>query len=350
MLETLFYAACACTWSGEALTIAGWTAILSRRSVDNGVRPRFSVVVCFHNEAAVVERCLDALAALDYPDFEWVLVDDRSCDGTSEILRRWASNRPRAKYVRLDGDDPSPKKRALLAGAAAAEGEWLALTDADCAPPPDWLHALARAIRPHAPLVAGYSPYRIEKRGLLGFFIRMETEKTALEYLGRSALGWHYMAVGRNMAVRRQTLLDDGFQTHRDRLSGSDDLLARRHAVAPCIEAHVPSLPPRSWREWWNQKTRHVSASAHYAPATQAALATFQLGRPVLWAFALTQGRWEGLAVLWILQTTLYILARKSLSLRPNMLQLAIFDGLLTVYHLTVAPTGRFRRPTWKKT
>jgi cellulose synthase/poly-beta-1,6-N-acetylglucosamine synthase-like glycosyltransferase len=241
-----------------------------------------------------------------------------------------------------------PKKTRFWAGARAADGEWLALTDADCAPPFDWLHALARAVCPKKSVVVGYSPY-VAGKGLLGFFIRHETEKTALEYLGRTALGWSYMAVGRNMAVRRQTLLEDGFFGHRHRLSGSDDLLVRRHSAAPCVEGHVPTLAPKTFFRWWNQKTRHVSASAGYSLPTQTALFLFHAGRFCLWYSALAFGRWEGLAVLWALQALLYIAAKKFLSLQPNILFLAFFDSLLVIYQTTVVPAGRLRRPIWKK-
>ena len=347
MHDAIMYAAWACAWAGEVVTLAGWAKLLATRKTSSEL-PRFSVVVCFHNEAAVAERCLKALALLRYPDFEFVLVDDRSTDGTTELLKTWTENRANAKYVRLDEAGFSPKKNALLAGAAAADGEWLALTDADCAPPPDWLHALARAVRPGKPVVVGYSPY-VAGKGLLGFFIRRETEKTALEYLGRTALGWSYMAVGRNMAVRRQTLLEDGYYGHRHLLSGSDDLLVRRHAAAPCLEGHVPTLAPAAFDHWWNQKTRHVSASEGYSLATQAALFLFHAGRFGLWYAALAAGRWEGLAVLWALQTLLYIVTKKFLSLRPNILFLAFFDSLLIIYQTTVVPAGRLRRPIWKK-
>ncbi len=347
MFDALFYTACVCAWAGEIVTLAGWIKFSATRKASNE-RPRFSVVVCFHNEIKVVERCLTALAALDYPDFEYVLVDDRSTDGTTERLKAWVQNRSNAKYVRVESVEFSPKKQALLAGARAADGEWLALTDADCAPPPHWLHALARAVRRGKPVVVGYSPYLV-KPGLLGFFIRHETEKTALEYLGRAALGWNYMAVGRNMAVKRQTLLDDGFRGHRNRLSGSDDLLVRRHAAAPCVEAQAPTLPPQNLMQWWNQKTRHVSASSGYSLATQTALFVFHAGRFALWFSALAYGRWEGLVVFWTLQTLLYFVAKKFLSLHPNILFLAFFDSLLIIYQMTVVPAGRLRRPIWKK-
>jgi glycosyltransferase involved in cell wall biosynthesis len=296
----------------------------------------------------VVERCLSALEKLNYPDFEWILVDDRSEDGTSEVLRKWSAQRSGAKYVRVDRADFSPKKHALLAGAAEADGEWLALTDADCAPPPEWLEKLAESIVPGCPVVLGYSPY-VAGRGLLNFFIRMETERTALEYLGRSALGWNYMAVGRNMAVRRATLLSDGFAGHRTMLSGSDDLLVRRHRTSVCVAGHVPSLPPPTWRAWWRQKTRHVSASAAYAPGTQTALLLIHLGRFALWYSALGRGEWISLALFWLLQWNTYLVAKKFLSLRPNILELAFFDSLLILYHTTLVPAGRIRRPIWKK-
>ena len=54
-----------------------------------GETPRVSVVVCSHNGAATLDECLRSLIALDYPDYEVIVVDDGSADDTREILARF---------------------------------------------------------------------------------------------------------------------------------------------------------------------------------------------------------------------------------------------------------------------
>jgi cellulose synthase/poly-beta-1,6-N-acetylglucosamine synthase-like glycosyltransferase len=47
--------------------------------------PRISVVVCSCNGEPTIGRCLEALDALDYPDYEVIVVDDGSSDRTAAI-------------------------------------------------------------------------------------------------------------------------------------------------------------------------------------------------------------------------------------------------------------------------
>jgi hypothetical protein len=53
--------------------------------------PRVSVVVCTHNGAATLQRCLDAATQLDYPDYEVIVVDDGSTDATAEVAHSFGA-------------------------------------------------------------------------------------------------------------------------------------------------------------------------------------------------------------------------------------------------------------------
>lgn len=96
-------------------------------------RPRISVVVPARNEERDIEKAVRSLLAQDYPDFEVIVVDDRSTDSTGAILERLAAEDPRLKVVR--GAEPPPgwlgKPHALFQGAARARGDLLLFADAD---------------------------------------------------------------------------------------------------------------------------------------------------------------------------------------------------------------------------
>jgi len=109
--------------------------------IDLGYHPFVSVHVAAYNEKRVIERLLTALAALEYPEYEVVLVDD-STDESVEILKRWR-DRPRFKILHRTS-------RAGYKGGALREAlkimdprtEYVVVFDADSVPFPDSIERL----------------------------------------------------------------------------------------------------------------------------------------------------------------------------------------------------------------
>ncbi len=64
--------------------------------------PRVSLIVAARNEELNVETALDSLLAQDYPDYEIIVVDDRSTDATSQILARVKARHAGLRVVRID--------------------------------------------------------------------------------------------------------------------------------------------------------------------------------------------------------------------------------------------------------
>jgi glycosyltransferase involved in cell wall biosynthesis len=106
-----------------------------------------SVVVPARNAAATLGRTLECLAEQrGAPSFEVVVVDDGSTDDTASVAARAG-----ARVVSASGVGSGAARNL---GVAAASGELLAFTDADCFPEPGWLAAGAAALG-SADLVAG---------------------------------------------------------------------------------------------------------------------------------------------------------------------------------------------------
>jgi len=104
---------------------------------------RVSVVVSARDAASTIGDTLDGLAAQeDAGDFEVIVVDNGSNDATAEIVEKHPSAPKLLRRKR--GDGPGIARNE---GAAAAVGDVLAFTDADCKPTPHWVAAGARAIR-----------------------------------------------------------------------------------------------------------------------------------------------------------------------------------------------------------
>lgn len=105
------------------------------------VCPMVSVVVCAYNAETTLDGCLRSLAALSYPSYEVIVVDDGSTDATAAIMGRY-------DYIRaIHFEANRGLSAARNAGIAAAEGEIVAFTDSDCLADPQWLDYLVATFR-----------------------------------------------------------------------------------------------------------------------------------------------------------------------------------------------------------
>jgi len=149
----------------------------ARNAVETGNPPnpelRLSVVVPARNEAACLDDCLQSLLAQSEPGFalgkqwELIVVDDDSSDGTRAIAQAAASGRDGVLVMEaplLDLSDRggfNGKTNACWAAAQRAQGAWLLFTDADTVHEPgDLSRAIHEAEKYHAALLS-YSPRQI---------------------------------------------------------------------------------------------------------------------------------------------------------------------------------------------
>ena len=96
--------------------------------------PKVSIVVPAKDEQDNIAECIATLLAQDYPNFEIIVVDDRSTDQTAEVVGRIAGGEARIRLMQID-ELPNGwfgKSHAMSVGAAEANGEWLLFVDADC--------------------------------------------------------------------------------------------------------------------------------------------------------------------------------------------------------------------------
>jgi chlorobactene glucosyltransferase len=95
--------------------------------------PLLSVIIPARDEERDIGNTVRALLAQTYRALEVIVVNDRSTDGTGEILARIAAEDPR--LVVITGEEPSPgwlgKPWALAQGSRKAQGELLLFVDAD---------------------------------------------------------------------------------------------------------------------------------------------------------------------------------------------------------------------------
>ena len=113
------------------------------------VQPFFSVIMPTYNRAFCIERAIDSILGQTYGNFELVIADDASTDGTGDLLRRRYPGEiasGRIKYVLIEKGGVS---KARNVGLRVAGGEWIAYLDSDNEVVPTFLETFARAIAVH---------------------------------------------------------------------------------------------------------------------------------------------------------------------------------------------------------
>jgi glycosyltransferase involved in cell wall biosynthesis len=114
---------------------------------------RFSVVIPTLNEGTLLAMTTNSvLTQTRWPDFEIIVVDDGSTDGSTGPYERYPN--PRVRLVRGGGLGVA---RARNRGAGAASGEYLVFLDGHCRVSPGWLDGLAEALDAPDVAVAGPS-------------------------------------------------------------------------------------------------------------------------------------------------------------------------------------------------
>lgn len=110
-------------------------------------RPLVSCLVAVRDDVDVVETTIRSLLGQTYGNCEVIVVDDRSTDGTRELLARLAENLP-IEVIALETN--VGKKRALVLAAERARGDYFVFTDSDCVLDRDAVTRCMLAFQAHA--------------------------------------------------------------------------------------------------------------------------------------------------------------------------------------------------------
>ena len=240
--------------------------------------PRVTIVVAAHNERSTIGLCLASLMKQNYaPDmYDVIVADDRSDDGTSEVLARFSEVWSALTVIRIDTTPTgiSPKKHALAQAIGRADGDIILQTDADCVAPPRWIAGMVNGFSPGVGMVIGVAPY-LPAHGFLNSFVRHEYIWNAALAAGSIALGHPTHASGRNLAFRRDMFNEIGGYGDRQRvISGDDTLLLQsmvqhsgyRPVYMTDILTHVFTSAPGRFRDFFRQRIRHMSTGKYFDP------------------------------------------------------------------------------------
>ena len=100
----------------------------------NDSMPKVSIIIPVRNEEKYISKCLDSLLNQKYSNFEIIVINDSSTDGTWDIIQRYTENYEKSIEAIDAGPKPdgwTGKSWACFQGYLKATGEILMFTDAD---------------------------------------------------------------------------------------------------------------------------------------------------------------------------------------------------------------------------
>lgn len=103
----------------------------------------FSVIIPVYNSEKSLDRCLRSVLEQSFEDYEVVIIDDGSSDGSPAICRRYAEADPRIRYICQENGGVSSARNH---GIQEAEGEFLVFLDSDDCYRPAYLETFSRMI------------------------------------------------------------------------------------------------------------------------------------------------------------------------------------------------------------
>jgi len=208
--------------------------------------PLVSVIIPARNEARNIERCVRSILAATYPTIEVIVVDDRSTDGTGDLVERLGGS---VRLVR--GAELPPgwfgKQWALVQGYRVAQGELLLFTDADTKHEPE---LIARAVAARATERADLFSV-IPRQEMVTFwerliqphvFLALQARVGDLRRVNRTRIEWNAIANGQFILVTRSSYA--GIGTHEAvKNSVADDVMLAQTYVRRGLDiflAHAP--------------------------------------------------------------------------------------------------------------
>jgi cellulose synthase/poly-beta-1,6-N-acetylglucosamine synthase-like glycosyltransferase len=251
----------------------------------NSKQHKISVIVAARNEEKNLPTLLEILLNQSYPKdlYEVVVADDRSEDGTSEVVKKFQIDYPNLKLVKVNEEKPDlvGKKGALTAAINISQNEILAFTDADCIPTKYWVEEVNAHFTEQTDFLAGYSFLKFKKR----FHEKLKNlERTALFAVIGGAIGWNWgLTCGASNIAYRRKVYDavNGFEGIGHIRSGDDDLMLhklsrviRKMRLMYSERSFINSLGTDNAKSQVHQETRRASKWKFY-PASIKLLTLF---------------------------------------------------------------------------
>ncbi len=251
---------------------AGWQELNPFSQIDHEPSTKISVIIPARNEEENIRKLLSSLEKQTYPShlFEVIVVDDHSTDNTAAVVSGYTF----VKFLRLEVDNiNSYKKKAIETGIAAASGDLIVTTDADCIVPGNWLKTIAtfkektNAVFIAAPVVFENEATLLQTFQTLDFLVLQGITAASVQKR------FHNMCNGANLAYERKAFFEVNGFTGIDHIASGDDMLLMQK-IAQLFpgkvsyllskDAIVTTQAAKTWKEFFSQRIRWASKATNY--------------------------------------------------------------------------------------
>lgn len=240
--------------------------------------PPVSVVLTAQNDAEWLKTNLVYLLEQDYPDFEVVVVDNRSADDTVSVLKILCKNYAHLKVVPMveNANGYRGKKYPMSMGIKSAKNDILIFADPNCRPIDltnfHWLREMVAGYESDkTEIVLGYSGIQ-PKNSLFNWLQQYDNFDFSTEYLGAAIMRCPFTGNGRNLSYRRSMFMRNrGFIYHYSIPDGADDMFVNQNSNG--VNTRVVLTPysftlvePMPTVAQWHSYRKHRTVTHKYYP------------------------------------------------------------------------------------
>ena len=212
--------------------------------INEDFKPFVSIMIPAHNEESVISFTVDNIMNISYPNFEIIVIDDRSTDNTPNVIKDLELKYPNKVKTLIRDKDAFPGKSAVLNDALKiASGEAILVFDADATVEPDFLSKLVPCIEPQD--VGAVQARKVIRNGSHNLLTKCQYNEYVLDthlQVGRDAIKGAVELRGNGELIKRAALEDiDGWNNYTitDDLDMSTRLHIKGWDVRYCPSAEV---------------------------------------------------------------------------------------------------------------
>jgi glycosyltransferase involved in cell wall biosynthesis len=167
-------------------------------SVITGRRPKVSVITPTYNRADLIRETIDSILGQTFGDFEYIIIDDGSTDGTEAVVKGYGDPRVAYHFHANRGEAASTNR-----GWQLARGEYVAVVSSDDPVLPGWLEQSVAFMNERPDLIVGYPEWHIIDENS-----QFVSDVPMFDYSFSAMVGWMQTLPGPGSLIRKDAVRD----------------------------------------------------------------------------------------------------------------------------------------------